>query len=122
LLALERQKGGEKEPELVPNANEDEVNLEHVLPKRADKKAWGTHFDEDDCKDYLHRIGNLALLQKGPNGRIGNKPFEKKKSVLTKSAFKLTSEIASESEWTKDAINMRQGRLADLAVETWPRS
>jgi hypothetical protein len=82
LIALERSKAGEEEPELVPNSNEEEVNLEHVLPQRASDKDWGASFNADERKAYVHRIGNLALLQKGPNGRIGNKAFKEKRVTL----------------------------------------
>ncbi len=120
LIALEQTKIGEQEPEFVPNSNEDQVNLEHILPKRASKADWGETFTSDDRKDYLHRLGNLALLQKGPNGSIGNKAFSYKRPVLKKSNFKLTAEIADNAQWTKDAISERQDRMAKLAVKTWP--
>lgn len=121
LLALERQRGGEKEPELVPNANEDQVNLEHVLPQRASAKDWGANFSEEERKTFLHRLGNLALLKKGPNGRIGNKAFSVKKPILEKSALVLTSEIGANDDWTKETIGKRQEKLGELAVKTWPR-
>ncbi len=122
LLALERYSAGEKEPELVPNSNEDQVNLEHVLPKRAKKSDWGKNFDDDECSSYLHRMGNLALLQKGPNGRVGNRPFSAKRPILAKSKFKLTSEVAVDEDWTKAGIEQRQDKLTELALKTWPRS
>lgn len=121
LIALERGQKGEPQPELVPNANEEEVNLEHVLPKRASQKDWGKTFSPDERKDYLHRLGNLALLQKGPNGRIGNKPFSEKQPILKDSKFVLTSEIGDEVDWTKEAIKSRQNELAKLAIAVWPR-
>lgn len=73
MIALEQFSKNEAEPEFVPNDNEEQVNLEHVLPKRAKQTDWGASFSADERKEYVHRIGNLALLQKGPNGRIGNK-------------------------------------------------
>lgn len=121
LRALERQAQGTPEPEFVPNSNEDEVNLEHVLPIRASAADWGYSFSADERRDYVHRLGNLSLLQKGPNGRIGNKPFAAKKSILAKSAFTLTAEIGRERDWTKTQIRNRQERLAVLAVRVWPR-
>jgi hypothetical protein len=121
LIALERGKLGDSEPEFVPNSNEDEVNLEHVLPKRASQSEWGTNFTQEERKDYVSRLGNMALLQKGPNGRIGNKPFPVKKPILKKSKFRLTKEIASQATWTKESINKRQKRLATLALKVWPR-
>lgn len=121
LIALERGQSGQAEPEFVPNSNEEQVNLEHVLPKRASAADWGAQFNADERREYLHRLGNLALLQKGPNGRIGNKPFSAKKHILTASTFALTAEIGSETDWTKDKIKARQTRLAALAVRVWPR-
>ncbi len=121
LIALERGKLGVAEPEFVPNTNEEQVNLEHVLPKRASPADWGTEFDADERRDYLHRLGNLALLQKGPNGRIGNKPFVVKQPILVISGFALTAEVGSESNWTKESIKKRQEQLAALAVKVWPR-
>ena len=106
----------------IINSNEDQVNLEHVLPNRASDKDWGKNFTVEERKDYLHRIGNLALLQKGPNGRLGNKPFKDKKPILTQSAFTLTAEIGKESDWTKDSIKARQSRMAKLVTKVWPRS
>lgn len=120
LIALESKKGGQQEPEFVPNSNEDQVNLEHVLPKRALAGDW-QQFDSDERRGFVHRLGNLALLQKGPNGRIGNKAFGVKKPILKQSEFSLTAEIGSESDWTKTSITQRQKRLAQLAVKVWPR-
>jgi hypothetical protein len=121
LMALERGKRGDAEPEFVPNSNEEQVNLEHVLPKRATAADWGSEFNADERREYLYRLGNLCLLQKGPNGRIGNKSFTAKKPILGKSAFVLTSEIAAESDWTRDKLKERQKGLAGLAVAVWAR-
>jgi uncharacterized protein DUF1524 len=65
--------------------------------------------------------GNLSLLPKGPNGRIGNKPFVVKKPILVKSGFALTAEIGAKGNWTKETIKKRQEQLAVLAVTVWPR-
>lgn len=121
LIALERSWNGDPEPEFVPNENEDQVNLEHVLPKRAKDAEWGAGFSPEERKEYLFRLGNLALLQKGPNGRIGHKAFADKRPILAASAFQLTKEIGVESDWTKQTIVGRQERLAAMAVKVWPR-
>jgi hypothetical protein len=121
LIALEKGQQGEKEPELVPNTNEQEVNLEHVLPKNATEDAWGKDFTPDERKDWVFRLGNLALLQKGPNGRIGNKPFAVKKPILAKSSFKQTKEIGSRRSWGPNEIQERQNKLAKLATKVWQR-
>ena len=63
----------------------------------------------------------LALLQKGPNGKIGNKAFVDKKAVLKSSKFKLTKMIGQKAHWTPQTIDARQNQLATLAVKVWPR-
>src|SRR4051794_23821721 len=53
---------------------------------------------------FTDRVGNLCLLQKGPNGRIGNKPWSIKQRVLAASELKLTAEAATAPDWTPRAI------------------
>ena len=121
LIALENRHKGQKEPEFVPNSNEDQVNLEHILPKRASAADWGGQFNADERRDYVQRLGNMALLQKRPNGRIGNKAFSLKKPILKQSAFAMTAEVGTEDDWTKTTIKHRQETLAQLAIKVWPR-
>ena len=96
------------------------MNLEHILPKRASAADWGGPFNADERRDYVHRLGNMALLQKGPNGRIGNKAFSVKKPILTQSEFALTADVGTQADWTKTTIRYRQATLAQLAVKVWP--
>lgn len=121
LVALEKTEKGEPEPELVPNEDENQVNLEHILPKKPTLADW-PEFPPDDQAVWVHRLGNMALLQKGPNDRIGNKPWSIKKPILQASSLILTSKAGAETAWTKETINDRQDELAALAVVTWPRT
>jgi hypothetical protein len=68
----------------------------------------------------MYRLGNMALLQKRPNGRIGNKPWSDKKPVLAASKLVLTRQAGREPDWTKGVIDKRQQHFASLAVSTWP--
>jgi len=120
LNAMEREHMGTEEPELVPNSNEEQVNLEHVLPKNPTEDEW-SQFTDEQQKDFLHRIGNMALLAKTPNGRIGNKPFAVKKPKFSASDLLLTQEVGAQDDWAPDGIIARQKRLAELAVDTWNR-
>lgn len=121
LVALERTRRGEPEPELVPNEREEEVNLEHILPKNPTPEDWPS-FAPEVHRSLIHRLGNMALLQKGPNGRLGNQPFAAKKSVLEQSLLTWTRDAGSYDDWTPDVIVERQRRMSELAANTWPRS
>lgn len=120
LRALELERRGDPEPELVVNPDVEKVNLEHILPKSPKPEDW-QQFTADDQRAYTYRLGNLALLQKGTNGRIGNKPWSVKRPILKDSELLLTHEAASSKNWTTKAINNRQLQLAELAVKVWPR-
>ena len=121
LGALERAAADTDEPELVPNADAEKVNLEHILPKNATAAEWPA-FTREQREDLLHRLGNMALLAKGPNDRIGNRPFLAKKPVLIASSLLLTKDAGAQPEWTPIAIHERQERLAHSAVSVWKRS
>ncbi len=120
LRALELEKRGDPEPELVVNDDVELVNLEHIYPKSAKTADW-PKFTADDLRTYVPRIGNMCLLRKGPNGRIGNKPWSVKKPVLQSSALFLTTETVTYGDWSRETIDARQKDLAKLAVKTWPR-
>ncbi|MFD0900205.1 DUF262 domain-containing protein [Actinomadura sediminis] len=118
LRALERGHAGEPEPELVPNPDENQINLEHVLPRNAKPEEW-LAFDDIDTWAYL--LGNMVLLQKTKNSKIGNRPFASKRQTLIESKFALTKAVGELQEWNPEAINERQKQLAELAVKVWPR-
>jgi hypothetical protein len=120
LLALERSKAGDAEPELVPNADEEQVNLEHILPRRAKQTDW-PQFREEEIGTWSQRIGNQCLLKKTENAKIGNKSWRVKKPILGSSSLRLTKAAARAGEWNMDEITKRQRRLAKEAVKTWPR-
>ncbi|HOX44454.1 MAG TPA: DUF262 domain-containing protein [Myxococcota bacterium] len=118
LQVLERQFTGEKQPELVPNANQEEVNLEHILPRKPDK-SWST-FNDEEIAAFHNRLGNLALLAVGVNSGLGNSSFEDKKPILAASSFKLTKIAGKPKSWTSKEIEDRQKKLAELGVKAWP--
>jgi hypothetical protein len=121
LRVLERQAQGQSEPELVPNPNEEELNLEHILPQTL-TKDW-KHFDAESVRSYVKRIGNLALMRKSGNDDAANDKFADKAKIYNKSDLELTRTIptySKQGEWQKESIEARQQKLAQLAVKAWP--
>jgi hypothetical protein len=121
LVALERTAQGEDEPELVPNLDRDQVNLEHVLARNAVRADWPA-FSDDEFSDMKLMLGNQVLLPKTQNANLGNGSFSTKKATLAASSFELTREVGEADDWTPEAIKRHQLRLAELAVATWRRS
>jgi hypothetical protein len=118
LRVLENQLRGQSQPELVPNPNEEEINLEHVLPLKPESN-WPA-FDEDAARAYQRRMGNLVLMQQKLNSAARSATFAKKRAALAASQYKLTAEVGTQSAWDAAAIGQRQQRLAKLAVQAWP--
>lgn len=104
------------------------ITIEHVLPKNPDK-SWATVYDLDnkEHKDYVNRIGNLTLLSRKINPKLGNKSFEEKatnKEGYENSEMKLTQQLVKDYypkyiKWDKNAVEQRQKDLAKVAVKIW---
>jgi hypothetical protein len=120
LIEIENHTSGE---EKVVNSDPEKVNLEHVMPKNSNQN-WNesyTGIKSDERSYYVNLLGNMALVSKDKNKRVGAKDFEEKKSELfsTQKEFKFTHSIADVKVWNKDSIDKRQKKLADAAVNVW---
>lgn len=117
LRSLEMQAQAVPEPWFIPQEDKAVINLEHVLPKKAEGN-WPT-FTDDEAARLPNRLGNMALLNATTNSDLKSKAFSEKRAVYSTAPYVLTSQIAEVDTWTPDAIEKRQAVLADLAVETW---
>lgn len=119
LIALERTRQGEAQPELVPNADRTEVNLEHVLPRNPEPGDWPA-FSPEELAEMKLLIGNQVLLRAADNSELGNGPFAVKKAVLAASQLQLTREVGELDDWTPATVRERGELLGELAVRAWP--
>lgn len=119
LRALELKMQGEPNPELG-GILEDTVlfNLEHVMPL-SPSDGW-EHVPPETLQAFNKRLGNMALLNPESNVGLGNGSFAKKAATYKASPLLLTQMIAEETEWSADQIDVRQMRMAELAVQVWP--
>ena len=121
LRSLECSLRGTKEPEMVPNANEDEVNLEHILPRNAKPAEWPT-FDPEELGPWANRFGNHCLLKKSENAKIGNKPWSAKKPTLTASSLRLTKRAGKKLTGRRQRSKSASDSWPPVLSETWPRN
>lgn len=117
LRVLERQHSSVSD-ELVINPNVDAVNLEHVMPQK--RQPHWLDIPEESHENYVKRLGNLALIDREINEKIGNLKFAEKALLLAKSKITMTNEIGKISGWGPQAIDERQRKMAKLAVKAWP--
>lgn len=110
----------ENSDEININPDTDKVNLEHILPKTP-TEYWKKIFD-DEYDNYLHKLGNLTLMNGPKNKSIQNKPFDEKKEVYKKSKIPQTKDIDEYDKWDKDAVNERTNKLAELFIDIWKKN
>lgn len=99
---------------------ENRCTIEHILPKSSDYASnWG--FDDEQHKEYVHRLGNLTLLRQGDNRpqKKHNENFSAKKRIYAASGYKLTVNVGQWNEWTADTISERQQKLVETLAQIW---
>ena len=102
-----------------------EITIEHVLPQALKDPYWTERFEPEQHQQWLHKLGNLALLSGRKNYKAQHFSFDKKKAIYLdkmnnkKVSFDLTKEICNQDAWTADAIEKRHKDLLHLAQNTW---
>ncbi len=101
--------------------NARHCSLEHVLPKSPRHSGAWKLFDNVDIDEWVHRVGNLTLMGPTDNrpGSKFNDRFDIKRDAYSASGIMLTREIGGCREWSPAAIEERQERMAELALQVW---
>ena len=97
------------------------TSVEHILPK-GQEHLGGWEFTADEHRRFVHRLGNLTLLESKLNKGNSdyNRNFEKKKSTFRKSAVDITRICLTElPDWNPKRVDSRQKYLAKKAAEVW---
>lgn len=109
----------ERDASVVPrDFEEDEGCLEHILPENPGP-GWEASFSARQHADFVGRLGNYTLLEPTLNREAGNLTFEQKRELYARSQYSLTRKLAELPEWTPEALDSRQRRLAVRATHVW---
>ena len=102
------------------------LTIEHVLPQTVeDNSEWAKSWPDVQLRaEWVHRIGNLALLNKRKNSSAGNYSFKKKckKYFLGRgnvTSYALTAQVLSYEEWTLEVVQQRQKEFLTALKEGW---
>lgn len=91
------------------------ITVEHILPQSPDKTSeWVKLFNDDERKEWTHKLGNLVLLSGMKNSKAQNFEFAKKKDAYFKgkcTSFKITQELEKLDKWTKTEADDRHKAL-----------
>lgn len=120
IAAIERQsllrEGKTYADELVPGS----VTLEHIFPK-SPQAHWAEAVKADArLPGMVNRLGNMCLLT-DVNRALGNKTWDEKLDVFKKSRLRTTNtvDVVQYPKWGSEAIEKRQGHMAELAKAAW---
>lgn len=101
------------------------VTVEHVLPQTprpdSDWAKWVP--SEQARRGWVHRLGNLALLNRKKNSAASNFEFDRKKQAYFSKggvcAFPLTTQVLQQKDWTADVLESRHAALLAIAEAHW---
>ncbi len=105
--------------------DQDVVTIEHVLPQTPKNDSeWIAWIPGDQVREqWIHRLGNLALLSRKKNSSASNWDFDRKKNTYFKkggvSSFALTTQVLSHVQWTTSVLEQRQQELLSLLEHQW---
>ena len=95
------------------------LTLEHLLDKKYDASLH--LISEQEHKENVFKMGNLALINEDDNGLMQNMDFTQKRTILAKNENpSLTQKVAKYEKWGESEIRDRQSKLTELAIKAWP--
>jgi hypothetical protein len=100
------------------------VDIEHIEPSSS----------KDLPEEYIHRLGNLTIQEKGFNRANGKKKFIEKLGSYSHSKYKMTNALAgmpasggqhkkafelfySSKDWSAQHINARTGKIVETTLK-----
>lgn len=107
-------------------ADPRDYTIEHIMPQNPNlgpewRRALGENWRSIQ-RAYLHTLGNITLT--GYNPELSDRPFAVKQSMeggFRHSPLRLNAGLGELADWNEAEIRARGQRLADLAVQVWPR-
>lgn len=103
----------------------DLVTVEHVLPQQPKPDSQWVKWmpSVQDRALWVHKLGNLALLNRKKNSAASNYDFDRKKDAYFSKggtcAFPLTTQVLQQAEWTPAVLQARQDALLARADAHW---
>lgn len=102
------------------------LTLEHVLPQTVKTGSqWAEWWpDERQRRYWVHRLANLAPLNRRRNSKASNYDFQKKKLAYFKgndgvTSFIMTTQVVTKDKWDEQVVKTRQAELLSLLADRW---
>ena len=91
--------------DLILNYN---IEIEHILPRKwSDNNDW----DEQEAKEVMETLGNLAPFEKKLNISASNEFFKKKKNSYKESKFADIKDLLKLDKWDYNEVKLREKNI-----------
>lgn len=121
-LHLQQEERGHAEKISWENINKD--SIEHILPQTP-KGQWLdviTQLKTEAARNKaIHAIGNLVLMPPSKNSALSNKPFNKKKEILSNGSYSAIA-ISKNEIWDAERIKERGLEILQFMKGRWKLS
>jgi len=98
--------------------NRDSSSVEHLMPQNIENTSWSV--ESNTHKEWVHRLGNLVLIDKNKNASLSNKPFSEKK-VKYQGAIETRANtnfiFITNKDWDIDKIMENHSRTISLLMQ-----
>ncbi len=91
-----------------------QMTIEHLLPQERINKY-------KNAEEAIYSLGNLLLVSKDLNGKLGDKDFEQKKQILKSHGCAIDEHIANSNKWHKPEIHKRLEWMAKKSYDEFWR-
>ena len=101
------------------------LSIEHVLPQTVNGGQWAEWWSDEEAREkWLHRIGNLVLLNRRKNSQAQNYDFADKKEIYFVNenkvvTYALTTQVVSCEQWKEEDIEKRQAEHMKVFKKKW---
>ena len=98
--------------------NKDSSSVEHLMPQNIADTGW--NIETSKHKEWVHKLGNLALIDKNKNASLSNKVFDEKK-IKYQGAIETRANtnhiFIINSDWNIESIEANHKRTIDLLLQ-----
>lgn len=97
--------------------NRAATSVEHLMPRKIEGTDWGNIVTLDEHKEWLHRLGNIVMIDRKKNASLSTRIFEEKKeryksSIETRAHTNYT--FMTYEKWNTSCIQKNHTRITDI--------
>ncbi|QJD80161.1 DUF262 domain-containing protein [Spirosoma rhododendri] len=98
--------------------SKNSASLEHLMPQKVEGTSWD--IEKDSHSEWLHRIGNVVLVDRRKNASLSNSPYSTKRQKF-QGAFEARANtnhvFFKYNDWNIDNIKSNHNRIVSLLKE-----